>query len=103
MTKTQAKRKLMDIIDLEGVNTVEHLQQAETPMTAALTFNVVADAWERKRLPQLKASTQYAAPILNEKYLRPFFGKMSPASIKTGVRHQRLDCRHSEQAPQDGS
>ena len=85
MTKPEAKRALMDIIANEGVNTPEHLAQAMLPVVPSLTFNSVADSWELKRLPQLKESTQYSAPILNRKYLRPFFGKMSPAEIKTGV------------------
>jgi integrase len=85
MTKPDAKRALMDIIAKEGVNTAEHLERAMLPVVPSLTFNAVADAWELKRLPQLKESTQYSAPILNRKYLRPFFGKMAPADIKTGI------------------
>ena len=85
MTKPEAKRALMDIIAKEGVNTAEHLAQAMLPVVPSLTFNSVADAWEMKRLPQLKESTQYSAPILNRKYLRPFFGMMAPEAIKTGV------------------
>ena len=82
MTKPEARRKLMDIIEKEGVNTPEHLEKALKP---AVTFDTIADAWELKRLPQLKPSTQYAAPMLIKKYLRPFFGHMAPEAIKTGV------------------
>jgi hypothetical protein len=82
MTKPEARRKLMDIIAAEGVNTPQHLERALEP---AVTFNYVADAWESKRLPQLKPSTQYTAPILDRKYLRPFFGQMAPQEIKTGA------------------
>jgi integrase len=82
MTKPEARRKLMEIIDAEGVNTPEHLEKALKPV---VTFNHVADAWELKRVPQLKPSTQYTAPVLNRKYLRPFFGQMAPSEIKTGV------------------
>lgn len=85
MTKPEAKRALMDIIAKAGVNTPEHLEQAMLPVVPSLTFDAVADAWERKRLPQLKESTQYSAPILNRKYLRPFFGAMAPEAIKTGI------------------
>jgi integrase len=82
MTKPEARRKLMEIIDAEGVNTPQHLEKALKP---AVTFNNVADGWELKRLPQLKPSTQYTAPCLNKKYLRPFFGQMALEGIKTGV------------------
>jgi len=82
MTKPEARRRLMEIIEAEGVNTVQHLEKGLKP---AVTFDNVADSWEAKRLPQLKPSTQYTAPCLNRKYLRPFFGAMAPAEIKTGV------------------
>jgi integrase len=45
----------------------------------------VADAWELRRLSQLKPSTHYTAPLLLKKYLRPYFGTMALATIKTGV------------------
>jgi integrase len=81
MTKPEARRKLMEIIGAESVNTPEHLKKALKPV---VTFNHVADAWELKRVPQLKPSSQYTAPVLNRKYLRPFFGQMAPSEIKTG-------------------
>jgi hypothetical protein len=61
MTKQEARRKLMDIIIKEGVNTVKHLELSMKPV---VTFNTLANAWELKRLPQLKPSTQYTAPML---------------------------------------
>lgn len=82
MTKQQAKKKLLDIIEKEGLNNPNFLEKLTVP---ALTFNAVADAWELKRLPQLKESTQYSAPILIKKYLRPFFGTLTLDAIKTGV------------------
>ncbi len=82
MTKQEARRKLMDIIIKEGVNTSKHL---ELSMRLVVTFNTLADAWVLKRLPQLKPSTQYVAPMLIKKYLHPFFGHMAPEAIKTGV------------------
>jgi integrase len=82
MTKPQARRRLMEIVEAEGVNTPEHLERALKPV---VTFNNLADAWEQKRIPQLKPSTQYTAPCLNAKHLRPFFGQMTPEEIKTGV------------------
>jgi integrase len=80
MTKAEARRKLMDIIATNGSNTDRHIELA--PVT---TFNSVADRWELKRLPTLKASTQWAAPLLLKKHLRPFFGQMPIENIKTGI------------------
>lgn len=80
MTKPEARRKLMDIIATNGSNTDRYIQPV--PVT---TFSDVADAWIAKRLPNLKESTKWAAPLLLTKHLRPFFGKMSVESIKTGV------------------
>ncbi|HWF03147.1 MAG TPA: tyrosine-type recombinase/integrase, partial [Candidatus Angelobacter sp.] len=85
MTKPEARRKLLDIIIREGVNTPEHLEASTKPAVPVVTFNTVADAWELKRLPHLKPSTQNTAPLLLKKHLRPFFGKLTPESIKTGV------------------
>jgi integrase len=85
MTKQQAKKKLLDIIVREGLNNPNFLDALNVPAVPALTFNAVADSWELKRLPQLKESTQYTAPILTRKYLRPFFGTLALDSIKTGV------------------
>jgi len=82
MTKSQAKKKLLDIIEKEGLNNPNFLENLTVP---ALTFSAVADAWELKRLPLLKESTRYSAPIINTKYLRPFFGTMPLEVIKTGV------------------
>ncbi len=82
LTRPEAKRKLLEIITEEGVNTPAHLERALKPPT---TFNDVADAWEAKRLPQLKESTRYAAPKQIAKYLRPFFGPMPLPAIKTGT------------------
>lgn len=81
LTKPEAKLKLLGIITAEGVNTPAHLERSVRPLK---TFNDVADAWELKRLPQLKESTRYMAPKLIAKYLRPFFGQMAVSEIKTG-------------------
>jgi len=85
MTKPEAKRKLLDIIIKEGVNTSEHLEASFVPAVPKVTFNTVADAWELRKLTHLKPSTQYTAPLLLKKYLRPFFGTMAPETIKTGI------------------
>jgi hypothetical protein len=81
LTKPEAKLKLLTIITAEGVNTPEHLERSLKPPK---TFSDVADAWQSKRLPQLKESTRYMAPKLIAKYLRPFFGHMPVTEIKTG-------------------
>lgn len=85
MTKTAARQKLRALLDDQGINTAEHLEQALKPPLPAVTFNSVADEWELKKLPQLKPSTQYAAPKLIARYLRPFFGGMAVETIKTGI------------------
>ena len=85
MTKQQAKKKLLDIIVEEGLNNPNFLDRMAVPAVPALTFNAVVNLWELKRLPQLKESTQYSAPIITRKYLRPFFGTVALAAIKTGV------------------
>ena len=82
LTRSEAKRKLLDLITQEGVNTPTHLERSLRPPT---TFDGVADAWESKRLPQLKESSQYMAPKLIAKYLRPRFGPKPLEEIKTGA------------------
>ncbi len=82
LTKFAAKRKLLDIITEEGVNTPAHLERSLKPL---VVFADIADAWEAKRLPELKESSRYTAPKLLAKYMRPFFGQMAPEQIKTGV------------------
>lgn len=82
LTKPEAKRKLLDIITEEGVNTPTHLDRS---LKSSVVFSDIADAWEAKRLPELKESSRYTAPRLLAKYLRPFFGQMPLEQIKTGV------------------
>jgi len=82
ITRSEAKRKLLEILTQEGVNTPTHLERSLRPPT---TFVDVTDAWESKRLPQLKESTRYAAPKLISRYLRPRFGLMALEQIKTGT------------------
>ena len=84
MTKTEAKRKLLEIIFQEGVNTPEHLEEARKP-SHRRNFNTIASHWVEKRLPQLKPSSQYGTPLLIDKHLRPFFSSMKPVEIKTGL------------------
>jgi integrase len=82
MTKPEARRKLMDIIVAEGVNTPQHLEKAMKP---AVTFNSIADAWESKRLPSFHNSSQFITPSRLRKHVRPFFGQMAIEDIRTGV------------------
>jgi integrase len=82
LTRSEAKRRLIEIITQEGVNTPSHLQRSLSP---PVTFSDAADSWEAKRLPQLKESSRYMAPKLIAKYLRPFFGSMVLDQIKTGT------------------
>lgn len=82
LTRSEAKRKLLEILTQEGVNTPTHLERSLKPST---TFADVADAWESKRLPQLKESSRYTAPKQIAKYLRPRFGQLVLENIKTGT------------------
>jgi integrase len=82
MTKPEAKRKLMAIIEAEGVNTPQHLERALKP---AVTFNSIADAWEAKRLPLLHNSSQFITPSRLRNHVRPFFGNMAIEEIRTGT------------------
>ena len=82
MTKPEAYRKLMAIIEAEGVNTPQHLARALKP---AVTFNTIADAWEAKRLPLLHNSSQFITPSRLRIHVRPFFGNMAIEEIRTGT------------------
>src|SRR6476469_2918889 len=91
MTKLEARHKLMAIIEKEGLNDTTYL---ETLAMTAETFNDVADAWELKRLPQLRISTQKSAPGQIAKHLRPFFGLLVLDSIKTGTVNEWIGTLH---------
>jgi Phage integrase, N-terminal SAM-like domain len=85
MTKSEARRRLLGPITSEGVNE----PFVEAPPKSG-TFNAAADNWERVRLPKLSLSTQYLAPKLIAKHLRPFFGQMALDAIKTGTINEWL-------------
>ncbi len=87
MNKSEARRKLMEILHTAGVNSPAHLERCLHP---PLTFGAVAFEWRQKRLPLLKPSTQYAAPMLIKNHLLPFFGEMALADIKTGTINEWL-------------
>ncbi len=82
MTKPEARRTLMDIITAEGVNTPQHLEKALKP---AVTFNSIADDWEKKFLPLLHNSSQCITPSRVRLHVRPFFGQMAIEDIHTGT------------------
>ncbi len=82
MTKPEAQRKLMAIIEAEGVNTPQHLERALKP---AVNFNSIADVWEAKRLPLLHNSSQFITPGRLRNHVRPFFGNMAIGEIRTGT------------------
>jgi integrase len=82
MSKPEAKRKLMDIIAAEGVNTPQHLERALKP---AVMFNSIADEWQVKRLPMLHISSQFIIPARLRVHVRPFFGEMAIEDIRTGT------------------
>jgi integrase len=91
MSKLEARQKLLAIISKEGLNDKTYL---ETLAMTAKTFNDVADAWELKRLPQLRISTQRTAPGQIAKHLRPFFGHLVLDSIKTGMVNEWIGTLH---------
>jgi len=82
MTKPEARRKLLDIIAAEGVNTPQHLEKALKP---AVTFNSIADGWEAKRMPKLHTSSRHIIPARLRLHVRPFFGEMAIEDIRTGT------------------
>ena len=82
MTKPEARRKLMAIIEAEGVNTSQHLEKSLKPI---VTFNAIADTWEAKRLPLLHNSSQTITPSRLRKHVRPFFGEKTVEEIRTGT------------------
>ncbi len=79
-TKAEAKAKLQQMLVAEGINQHDYLERILRPAT---TFNDVADQWEAKRLPELSASSQHTIPFRLRKFIRPFFGSMSLATIRT--------------------
>ena len=80
LSKTQAKRKLMNLIADAGLNQSEYLNQA---VGSAQPFSDVVNQWKKVRLPKLSKSSQYMAPKLIERHLIPFFGEMQIGSIRT--------------------
>ena len=82
MTKPEARRKLMEIIEAEGINKPQHLEKVLKP---AVTFDSIADAWESKSLPLLHDSSRAITPSRLRNHVRPFFGNMPIEDIRTGT------------------
>jgi len=82
MTKPEARRKLLGILEAEGINTVQHLERA---LKTAVTFNQIADEWETKRLPKFYYSSQVICGARLKKHIRPFFSELALEDIKTGT------------------
>jgi integrase len=85
MTKLDARQKLADIIEKEGLNKPTYLELLAIPVK---TFNDVVEAWKSQRLPLLKISTQASAPAQIAKHITPFFGHLALETIKTGTVNQ---------------
>jgi Phage integrase, N-terminal SAM-like domain len=82
MTKPEAKTKLAQIIEAQGINQPAYLERVEGTLKI---FRTVADAWEAKYLPRLALSTQTDAPGQIAKHLISFFGPMPIKDIKTAT------------------
>jgi integrase len=71
LTKTQAKLRLRQLLEADGVNTEEHLARAIRPVT---TFAQEAEWWRTNKLSLLKPSCQETMGQHIDKYLVPRFG-----------------------------
>jgi Phage integrase family len=68
MTKPQARRKLREFLEKQGINDVNYLIPSETP---ALVFAQAADKWMAGRMTLLKPSTRRTMKSQIRKHLRP--------------------------------
>jgi integrase len=68
MTKPQARRKLREFLEKQGINDVNYLIPPETPV---LVFGQAADKWMKGSMTLLKPSTQRNMRSQIRKYLRP--------------------------------
>jgi len=85
--RSEARRKLMNLLYVAGVNSDATLERASH---SPRTFTGITAEWEAKRLPLLKPSTQYTAPLQIKSHLIPFFGKLPLTDIKTGTINEWL-------------
>jgi integrase len=78
MTKSEARRKLMDMLHELGVNTAAHLERASC---GATTFGQQAEWFMENKIPLMKESSQQAMTYHLRKYLLPYFGHLAVAGI----------------------
>jgi hypothetical protein len=74
LTKSEAKRKLRDLLGQLGVNTEAHLFQA---MNVSRTFEQESAWWRQNKLSLFKPSCQETMGSHIDKYLVPRFGALS--------------------------
>lgn len=77
-TKSEAKRKLRDLIEQSGVNTEAHLLQA---LNAGRMFEHEAAWWKQNKLSLFKPSCQETMGSHLDKYLLPRFGQLSIEAV----------------------
>jgi len=81
MTLPEARRRLLDHLAKEGINTRIYLDRA---LGNAKTFRDAVERWETIKLPTLAISSRYVNPKLIAKHLLPFFGEKVLDDIRTG-------------------
>jgi integrase len=77
-TKSQAKRKLRELLEQSGVNTEAHLLRA---MTVSRTFEQEAAWWRQNKLSLFKPSCQETMGSHINKYLLPRFGQLAIEAV----------------------
>lgn len=73
MTKSEARRKLQEMLTEIGVNSSSHLDRALNPVR---TFAEEAHWWEENKLPMQKPSSQNSSHYILQKHLVPTFGAL---------------------------
>lgn len=81
MTLPEARRRLLDHLAKEGINTRTYLDRV---LGNAKTFRDAVERWESIKLPTLAISSQYVNPKLISRHLLPFFGAKTLDDIRTG-------------------
>lgn len=97
VTKSQAMRKLRELVEQSGVNTEAHLLQA---ISARRTFEQEAGWWRQNKLSLFKPSCQETMGSHLDKYLLPRFGKVSIEGVdERGVQEFIADLNRTELSP----
>lgn len=81
LTKPEARRKLLELLEERGINTSEHLDRATRTLP---TLQDAFQAWESGRLSKLAPSSQYTAPRVFRKHILPVLGSLPIPDIRTG-------------------